>query len=113
MSDSQSHPQIPPPPARPRRRIAGFIFLMTLAGFGLGGYFLWLKLEQISTMIAGPVAIVTVAGGAVAAFVLQLRNMSAGEIFDVIGEAFYLVFAAIGAVFRGIWNWFLGLIGLD
>jgi hypothetical protein len=89
------------------------VFLLTLGGVALAGYWVWLKLEQASIMIAGPAVIVTVIGGAVAAFVVQVRSMSPSDILDLAVEGVLAVYAAIGAVLRGIWNWFLGLLGLD
>jgi hypothetical protein len=112
MRDTPSNPRSSDNAARPRRR-AGLMFLFMLGGVAFAGYLAWLKLEQAANTITGPVVIVTVLSGAVAAFLLQLRNMSASEILEVAWEAVLLAFGAIGAVLRGIWHWFLGLIGLD
>lgn len=109
MSDAPSTPN----PPRPRRRGVGLIVLLTFVGVAMGGYWAWLKASQMASELAGPVVIVGVAGSAIGALVIALRNMSVGDMLDAAMEAALVVFEAVAAVLRGIWHWFLGLLGLD
>jgi hypothetical protein len=53
------------------------------------------------------------AGTFVAALVAAIRSMSLLDVLELLWELMLGVLAAIGAVLKGIWSWFLGLLGLD
>lgn len=57
--------------------------------------------------------IVVGAGALLTALVAYIRNMDASDVLEMLGALVMGLFAVIGAILKGIWSWFLGLIGLD
>lgn len=105
--------EIPEPKPR-RRRLAGVIALLALAlAIGALAYVLSRPLT-IRHEIGLPHGLIVAAGCTfVVAVVAQIRAMSLGDVFDMLFAVIGGVFAAIGAVLKGIWNAFLALIGWD
>ena len=53
------------------------------------------------------------AGALVTALIAYVRDMDASDVLEMLGDVFMGLLSVIGAILLGIWNWFLGLIGLD
>ena len=51
------------------------------------------------------------AGTFVAALISRVRSMNAIDILEAVWDLLLGMLAAVGMVLKGIWDWFLGLIG--
>jgi hypothetical protein len=97
-----------------RRHVAGMIALVAL--FVMVAAWFWKSQQGMQAepgvglphgvIIAGAVTFVT-------ALIAQIRAMSLGEILEAAWELLLGLFGLIGAVLKGIVNWFLGMLGWD
>lgn len=95
-----------------RNHAAAIIALFALAVVALAWF--WSRQTQVDAGLGAPEGVMAVGAGTfVAAAIAAIRSMTFLEVLELIRELILGVFALIGAVLRGIGNWFLGLIGLD
>jgi hypothetical protein len=96
-----------------RGHIPALIALFALAVVAVAWFWTTKKPPQEAGLGAEHGIIVVGAGAFVTAIIAQIRNMDASDVLEMLGELVMGLFALIGAILKGIWNWFLGLIGLD
>jgi hypothetical protein len=96
-----------------RNHAAAIIALFALA-VAVGAWF-WARWQPPADdgLGASHGVMVIGAGTFVAALVAAIRSMSLLEVLELIWELFLGLLAAAGAVLRAIWDWILGLFGLD
>jgi hypothetical protein len=49
----------------------------------------------------------------VTAMIAYVREMDVADVLEMLGDVFSALLSVIGAILKGIRDWFLGLIGLD
>ncbi len=116
-----SQTQQPSGPASRRRsgrgHVAGIVALIAL--FVVVAAWFWTSFQPSppAGVEAGPGAphgVMVVGSSAfIAALIVQLRSMSAWEILEAAWDLLLGLFGLIGAVLKGMLDWFLGLIGWD
>ena len=61
-----------------------------------------------------PNGIIAIGVGAfVTSCIAYVRGMDFSDVMEMLGDVITGLLSVIGAILTGIWNWFLGLIGLD
>jgi hypothetical protein len=93
--------------------IAGLSALLSVIAVGISIYGMLQKSATAAPEIRLPYMIAAGGGIVIAAVIAQFRNMSAGHILEAMWETVCALFGLVGAMLRGIWSWFLGLLGLD
>jgi hypothetical protein len=69
---------------------------------------------QVDAGLGAPEGVMVIGAGAfVAGLIAAIRSMSLLEVLELIWDLILGVFALIGVVLKGIWSWFLGMLGLD
>jgi len=93
-----------------RGHIAAIIALAAVAVVAVA-WFWTMRQPQDSVL---PNGIIVIGGGAfVTALIAYVRDMDASDVLEMLGSIVMGLLSVIGAILLGIWNWFLGLIGLD
>ena len=93
-----------------RGHIAAIIALFALAIVAVAWF--WTARQPQDTVL--PNGIIAIGIGAfVTACIAYVRDMDASDVMEMLGDVIAGLFSLIGAILLGIWNWFLGLIGLD
>jgi hypothetical protein len=98
-----------------RGHVAGIVALVAL--FVIVAAWFWNSFQPsppagVEAGLGAPHGVMVIGAGAfIAALIAQIRTMSAWEILEVTWELLLGLFGLIGAVLKGILNWFLGLIG--
>jgi hypothetical protein len=116
MSQTQQPSSEPAPKRRSGRgHVAGIVALFAL--FVVVAAWFWNSFQPssppgVEAGLGAPHGVMVVGAGAfIAALIAQLRTMSAWEVLEVAWELLLGLFGLIGAVLKGVLNWFLGLIG--
>jgi len=96
-----------------RNHAAAIVALFALAVVAVAWF--WSRQQtQVDAGLGAPEGVMVIGAGAfVAALVAAIRSMSFLDVLELIWEIILGVFAVIGAALKGIWSWFLGLLGLD
>jgi len=93
-----------------RGHIAAIVALFALAIVAVA-WFWTTRQPQESVLPNGIIAIGI--GAFVTSCIAYVRGMDASDVLEMLGDVFMGLLSVIGAILLGIWNWFLGLIGLD
>jgi len=110
MTDTPKEAAVPP--ARSvRRYVAGLLVLVVLAGMAAAWF--WITRQPPQTE-AGPHAVVVVvvgAGALMAGLIIAvIRSMSLADIVELTLDG---LFAVLGAILKGLWDFVCGLFGWD
>lgn len=93
-----------------RGHVAAIIALFALAIVAVAWF--WTTRQPQDTVL--PNGIIAIGIGAfVTSCIAYVRDMDASDVLEMLGDVFMGLLSVIGAILLGIWNWFLGLIGLD
>lgn len=96
----------------PRGRVAMIVALLALAV--AAGAWLWMTRQPAQVELGLPHGVIVVGCGAfVAALIAAIRAMSLWDVLEMVWSLLLGVFALLGAILKGIWRGFLGLIGWD
>jgi hypothetical protein len=93
-----------------RGHVAAIIALFALAIVAVAWF--WTTRQPQQTVLPNGIIVIGV-GAFVTAVVAYVRDMDASDVLEMLGDVIFSLFSVIGAILKGIWNWFLGLIGLD
>jgi hypothetical protein len=113
MSDTGPNMQKTVRTAGLRGHGAAIVALVALAAIAVGVFWMTRRTPQEAGLGADHGVIVVGAGALVTALVAYIRNMDASDVLEMLGALAIGLLALIGAILKGIWSWFLGLIGLD
>src|SRR3954471_14943668 len=91
-----------------RRLVAGLVALTVLAVVAAAWF--WTTHQPAQTEVGlPPAAIVVVGGGAlVAALIAAIRSMSLADILELALDVIVGLFAVLGAMLKGLWNFVCG-----
>ena len=93
-----------------RGHVAAIVALFALAIVAVA-WFWTTRQPQESVLPNGIIAIGV--GAFVTSCIVYVRGMDASDVLEMLSDVFMGLLSLIGAILGAIWNWFLGLIGLD
>lgn len=93
-----------------RGHVAAIIALFALAIVAVAWF--WTTRQPQQTVLPNGIIVIG-AGAFVTSCIAYVRGMDASDVLEMLGDVASGLFSLIGAILLGIWNWFLGLIGLD
>jgi hypothetical protein len=96
-----------------RRHGAAIVALVAVAMIAVAWFWMTRRPPQEAGIGAEYGVIAVGAGALVTALIAYFRNMDASDVIEMLGDVFMGLLSIIGAILMGIWNWFLGLLGLD
>ena len=96
--------------AGPRGHVAAIIALFALAIVAVAWF--WTTRQPQQTVLPNGIIVIG-AGAFVTSCIAYIRGMDASDVLEMLGSIVMGLLSVIGAILLGIWNWFLGLIGLD
>jgi hypothetical protein len=95
-----------------RRYVAGLVALAALAVMAAAWF--WTTRQPQPTEVGLPHGVILVGSGAlVAALIAAIRNMSLLEILELAWDVIVGLFAVLGAMLKGVWNFLCSLFGWD
>lgn len=96
-----------------RNHAAAIVALFALAAVAVAWF--WSRQQtQVDAGLGAPEGVMVIGAGTfIGAMVAAIRSMSFLDALELIWELILGVFVVIGAVLKGLWSWFLGLLGLD
>jgi hypothetical protein len=110
MTNMPGDPDDTPREGRPRRHVAGMVALVALA-VAVAAWF-WASRQGAQTGVGLPHGVIVVGAGTfVAALIAEIRSMSLSEVLEMLWDLIVGLFALIGAILKGIWNFICGLFG--
>ena len=95
---------------RRARHVAAIIALFALAIVAVAWF--WTTRQPQQTVLPNGIIVIGI-GAFVTSCIAYVRGMDASDVLEMLGDVASGLFSLIGAILLGIWNWFLGLIGLD
>ena len=99
-----------------RGHIAGMIALVAL--FVVIAAWFWSTHQEppkgVEAGLGMPHGVMVVGAGAfIAALISRIQSLSVSDVLEAVWELLLGMLAAVGMIFKGIWGWFLGLLGWD
>jgi hypothetical protein len=95
-----------------RRYVAGLVTLAVLAVMAAAWF--WITHQPPQTEVGLPYgAIVVVSAGALMAALIAAIRMSLADFLELALDAILGLFAVLGAILKGLWNFVCGLFGWD
>jgi multisubunit Na+/H+ antiporter MnhB subunit len=92
---------------------AAIVALVALAVIAVAWFWMTRRPPQEAGIGAEHGVIAVGATALVTAIVAYVRGMDASDVLEMLSSIIMGLLSVIGAILLGIWNWFLGLIGLD
>jgi hypothetical protein len=95
-----------------RRYVAGLVTLAVLAAIAAAWFWITHQPPQTEAGLPHTTIVVVGAGALVAALVAAIR-MSLADILELALDVIVGLFAVLGAILKGLWNFVCGLFGWD
>ena len=96
-----------------RRYVAGLVTLAVLAAIAAAWFWITHQPPQNEAGLPHTTIVIVGTGALVAALVAAIRTMSLADILELALDVIVGLFAVLGAMLKGLWNFVCGLFGWD